>query len=144
MLVINTLDTVNINVLTNSPHTNLPNTIAKFIANYIKKHKRSETSPQRQFGVSQWSVLSLRFFNVYTSDIPIPHMTYTWLMQPTSMYIQHNLTYHHTYTARWVYWGNYVGQYTLKIPVALIECIQSGYIPEKMCDIKNIYWKKVC
>ena len=59
--------------------TNIPGTIIKFVANYIKGRKayttyRNHTSRQRQFeaGVPQSGVISPTLFNIYTSDVPPP------------------------------------------------------------------------
>ena len=54
--------------------TNIPDTIIKFITNYIKGCKayttyRNHTSRQRQF---KTGVLSPTLFNIYTSDLPPP------------------------------------------------------------------------
>ena len=73
-------DTINIHTLIRKLlQTNIPGTIIKFIANYIKVHKayttyRNHTSSQRQFktGVLQGGVLSPILFNIYTADIPPP------------------------------------------------------------------------
>ena len=70
--------TVNIHTLTLKLHqTNIPHTIIKYIANYIKGRKayttfRNKTSTQRQFknGVLQGGVLSPTLFIIYTSDTP--------------------------------------------------------------------------
>ena len=73
-------DTINIHTLIRKLlQTNIPCTIIKFIANYIKGSKayttyRNHTSRQRQFitGVSQCGVLSPTLFKIYTSDLPPP------------------------------------------------------------------------
>ena len=74
-------DTVNMHTLTHKLHqTNIPHTIIKYIANYIKgrkvyshtPHSENKTSTQRQFknGVPQIGMLSPTLFNIYTSDTP--------------------------------------------------------------------------
>ena len=78
--MIKAFDTINIHTLIRKLlQTNIPDTIIKFIANYIKGCKtyttyRNHTSKQRQFktGVSQVGVLSATLFNIYTSDLPPP------------------------------------------------------------------------
>ena len=73
-------DTKNIHtIIRKLPQTNIPGTIIKFIANYIKVRKayttyRNHTSSQRQFktGVPQGGVLSPTIFNIYTADISPP------------------------------------------------------------------------
>ena len=73
------LDTVTYTNLQETFYTHTPNTIIKFIANYIKRRKayttfRKYTSIQRQFktGVPQGGVLTAKLFSVYIPDIPQP------------------------------------------------------------------------
>ena len=73
-------DTINIHTLIRRLlQANIPGTIIKFIANYIKGRKAyttyiNHTSKQRQFKtcVPQGGVLSPTLFNIYTSDLPPP------------------------------------------------------------------------
>ena len=73
-------DTINIHTLIRKLlQTNIPCTIIKFIANYIKGRKayttyRNHPSKQRQFktGTPQGGILSPTLFNIYTSDLPPP------------------------------------------------------------------------
>ena len=73
-------DTINIHTLIRKLlQTNIPGTIIKLIANYIKGRKAyttyiNHTSSQRQLktGVPQGGVLSPTLFNIYTADILPP------------------------------------------------------------------------
>ena len=73
-------DTINIYTLIRKLlHTNIPDIIMKFIANYITGCKayttyRNHPSIQRQFktSVPQGGVLSPTLFNIYTADLPPP------------------------------------------------------------------------
>ena len=73
-------DTVNMQTLIRKlQQTNIPGTIIKFIANYIKGRKvyttyKHHTSIQRQFktGVPQGIILSSTLFNINTADFPPP------------------------------------------------------------------------
>jgi len=73
-------DTVDIHKLIHKIHkTDIPNTIIKYLANYIKDRKaytiyHNTTSKQLllKTGVPQGGVLSPTLFNIYMSDIPKP------------------------------------------------------------------------
>ena len=73
-------DTINIHTLIRKLiQTNIPGTIIKFIANYIKGCKpyttyRNHTSIEHQFnaGVPQGGILSRILLNIYTADLPPP------------------------------------------------------------------------
>ena len=107
-------DTINIHTLIRKLlQTNIPGTIIKFIANYIKGRKayttyRNHTSKQRQFktGVPQGGVLSPHYstFTPQTYHHPV-HRFRSWPMQMTSqshphtqVRVQPRNTYNHTYT----------------------------------------------
>ena len=106
-------DTLNIHTLIRKLlQTNIPGTIIKFIANYIKGRKsyttyRNHTSRQRQFktGVPQCGVLSPTLFNIYTSDLPPPSapvqvMAYADISPSyphTQARVQPRNIYNHTY-----------------------------------------------
>ena len=75
----NAFDTINIHTLIRKLlQTNIPGTIIKFIANYIKGRKAYTTyinpTSKRQFktGAPQSGILSPTLFNIYTSDLPLP------------------------------------------------------------------------
>ena len=108
-------DTINIHTLIRKLlQTNIPDTIIKFIANYIKKRKayttyRNHISKQRQFktGVPQGGVLLPTLFNIYTTDSPPPSapvqvMAYAGMTSQshphTQVRVQPRNTYNHTYT----------------------------------------------
>ena len=71
-------DTINIHTLIRKLlHTNIPGTIIKLIANYIRGRKtytpyRNHTSIQCQFrtGVTEGGILSPTLFKMYTADLP--------------------------------------------------------------------------
>ena len=77
------LDTISIHTLIRKLlQTNIPGTIIKFIANYIKGRNaytsyRNHTSNQRQFktGVPQGGVISHTLFNIYILRLPITQCT---------------------------------------------------------------------
>ena len=101
-------DTINIHTLFRKMiQTNIPGTIIKFIANYIKGRKayttyRNHTSKHRQFktGVPQGGDLSPTLFNIYTADIsppraPVQVMAYA--DDITITYTHTSAAYNHTY-----------------------------------------------
>ena len=107
-------DTINIHTLIRKLlQTNMPGTIIKFIANYIKGRKAyttyiNHTSKQRQFktGVPQGGVLSSTLFNIYTLDLPPPSAwvqvtayadNITITSTHTQVRVQPRNTYNHTY-----------------------------------------------
>ena len=92
-----TFDTINIHTLIRKLlQTNIPGTIIKFIANYIKGRKAdtpyiNHTPIQRQCKtvVPQGGVLSHTLFNIYTAYLPPPRvpiqvMTYAYYTAITS------------------------------------------------------------
>jgi hypothetical protein len=89
-------DTVNLHTLIDKiTTTTIPNTIVKFISNYIRGRKaftqyNSSSSFQKQFksGVPQGGVLSPTLFNIYTSDLPPtpPDVTVTTYADDITIY----------------------------------------------------------
>ena len=106
-------DTINIHTLIRKLlQTNIPGTIIKFIANYIKGRKayttyRNHTFSQRQFktGVPQGGVLLLTLFNIYTAEYHHQeHQFRSWsthMTSPSHLHTQARVqprnTYNHTY-----------------------------------------------
>ena len=102
-------DTINIRTLIRKLlQTNIPGTILKLIANYIKGSKayttyRNHTSRQRQFKTRvPQGVLSPTLFNIYTSDLlqpsaPVQVMAYVDDITITSTHTstQSSITSHH-------------------------------------------------
>ena len=101
------------NLIRNLLQTNIPGTLIKFIANFIKGRKayttyRNHTYRQRQFktGVPQGGILSPTLFIIYTSGLPPPSapvqvMPYADDMTITSTHTQTRMQprniYTHTY-----------------------------------------------
>jgi retron-type reverse transcriptase len=95
-------DTVNTHTLIKKiQNTNIPPTIKKFIANYLKGRKaytnyQGTTSQQQQFktGVPQGGVLSPILFNIYMSDIPTPPVgikLFTYADDITTLSLRHDV-----------------------------------------------------
>jgi hypothetical protein len=95
-------DTVNTHTLIKKiQNTNIPPTIKKFIANYLKGRKaytnyQGTTSQQQQFktGVPQGGVLSPILFNIYMSDIPTPPVgikLFTYADDITTLSLHHDV-----------------------------------------------------
>ena len=97
-------DTVNIHKLLHKlAQTTIPNTILKFISNYItgrqaytqytgtnSKYKKIKT------GVPQGGVLSPTLFNIYTADIPLPPQHIEYIAYADDITITSTHTNHHT------------------------------------------------
>ena len=100
------IDTINIHTLIRKLlQTNIPGTIIKLIANYIKELKayttcRNYTSRQCQFktGVSQGSVLSPALFNIYTSDLLPPSAPVQVMAYADDITITSTHTHTHTHS----------------------------------------------
>ena len=97
-------NTINIHTLNRKLlQINIPGTIIKFIANYIKGRNAfttyiNRTSPQHQFkpGVPQGGVLSPTLFNIYTTDIPPPRAQVQVMAYADDITITYTHTYIHT------------------------------------------------
>ena len=109
-------DTINIHKLIRKlVETNIPGTIIKLIANYIKGRKayatyRNHTYKQRQFktGVPQGGVLSPTLFNIYTLYLPPPSVP----VQVTDYADDTTITSTHTNTSAA---KNYIQPYLHKV-----------------------------